>query len=249
MVNPFALPLWLAGLGWLFFGRDGRRYRVLGWAYLVTLGVFMALHGKDYYVAPAYPVLLAAGGVVCEEWIERGRRVWLKPVFVLVLVVPALVFLPLIAPVVSPERFVAFIRAIHFTPPVSEHSHARSPLPQYYSDEFGWEAMVAQVAQIYHDLPPDVQARTAIKTSNYGEAGAIDYFGPKYGSASGDLLSSELLVLGDARLHGREHHRGERGKRGQASQADQRARRKGWALRISRTRWRTSTSGMPRGLR
>ena len=181
MVNPFALPLWLAGLGWLFFGRDGRRYRVLGWAYLVTLGVFMALHGKDYYVAPAYPVLLAAGGVVCEEWIERGRRVWLKPVFVLVLVVPALVFLPLIAPVVSPERFVAFIRAIHFTPPVSEHSHARSPLPQYYSDELGWEAMVSQVAQIYHDLPPDVQARTAIKTSNYGEAGAIDYFGPKYG--------------------------------------------------------------------
>ena len=67
MVNPFALPLWLAGLGWLFFGREGRRYRVLGWAYVVTLAVFMVLHGKDYYVAPAYPMLFAAGGVVCEE--------------------------------------------------------------------------------------------------------------------------------------------------------------------------------------
>ena len=141
----------------------------------------MMKHGKDYYVAPAYPMLFAAGGVVCEAWIERTRRAWLKPVFVLVLVVPALVFMPLIAPVISPEQFVAFIRAIHFTPPVSEHSHARSPLPQYYSDELGWEAMVAEVARIYHSLPPDVQARTAIKTSNYGEAGAIDYFGPKYG--------------------------------------------------------------------
>ena len=89
--------------------------------------------------------------------------------------------MPLIAPVISPEQFVAFIRAIHFTPPVSEHSHARSPLPQYYSDELGWEAMVAEVARIYHSLPPEVQARTAIKTSNFGEAGAIDYFGPKYG--------------------------------------------------------------------
>jgi MFS family permease len=180
MLNPFAFPLWLAGLGWLFFGREGR-YRVLGWAYVVTLAVFMILHGKDYYVAPAYPMLFAAGGVVCEEWIEQTRRAWLRPVFVLVLLVPALALLPLIAPVISPEQFVAFTRAIHFKPPVSEHSHARSPLPQYYSDELGWETMVAEVARIYHSLPPDVQAKTAIKTSNFGEAGAIDYFGPKYG--------------------------------------------------------------------
>ena len=97
------------------------------------------------------------------------------------LVVPALVFLPLLAPVISPERFVVFIHAIHFTPPISEHSHARSPLPQYYSDELGWEAMVAEVARVYHSLPPDVRAKTAIKTGDYGQAGAIDYFGPKYG--------------------------------------------------------------------
>ncbi len=181
MVNPFAFPLWVAGLGWLFFGREGRRYRVLGWAFVVTLGFFMTQHAKDYYVAPAYPMLFAAGSVCWEAWIERTQRSWLKPAFVLVLLVPLLVFMPLVAPVVSPERFVAFIRAIHFTPPVSEHSHRRSPLPQYYSDELGWEVMVAEVARIYHSLPPDVQARTAIKASNFGEAGAIDYFGPKYG--------------------------------------------------------------------
>jgi Dolichyl-phosphate-mannose-protein mannosyltransferase len=181
MVNPFAFPLWVAGLGWLFFGREGRRYRVLGWAFVVTFGFFMSQHGKDYYIAPAYPMLFAAGSVVCEAWIARTRRAWLKPVFVLVLLVPALALLPLIAPVLSPESYLAFIRAIHFTPPVSEHSHARSPLPQYYSDELGWEAMVAQVASIYRSLPPEVRAKTAIKTSNYAEAGAIDYFGPRYG--------------------------------------------------------------------
>ena len=180
MVNPFALPLWLAGLGWLFFGREGRRYRVLGWAFAVTFAVFLILQGKDYYVAPAYPMLFAAGGVICKQWIERNRRTWLKWVFVLVLIVPALVFMPLIAPVISPEHFVAFTRAIHFMPPVSEHSHARSPLPQYYSDELGWEAMVAEVARVYHSLPPEVQAKTAIKADDYGQAGAIDYYGPKY---------------------------------------------------------------------
>jgi hypothetical protein len=181
MVNPFALPLWLAGLIWLFFGSEGRRYRTLGWAFLVTFGVFMVLHGKDYYIAPAYPMLFAAGSVVCEQWIESTRRSWLKPAFVLVLLLPALVFMPILAPVLSPAQFVAYIHAIHYTPPISEHSHARSPLPQYYSDELGWEAMVAEVARVYHSLPPDVQAKTGIKTGNYGEAGAIDYFGPKYG--------------------------------------------------------------------
>ena len=181
MVNPFAFPVWVAGLGWLFLGREGRRYRLLGWAFVFTFGFFMAQHAKDYYIAPAYPMLLAAGSVVCDDWIARTRRGWLKPVFVLVLLVPALALLPILAPVVSPEKFLALIRAIHLTPPVTEYSHRRSPLPQYYSDELGWEAMVAQVARIYHSLPPDVQARTAIKTSNYGEAGAIDYFGPKYG--------------------------------------------------------------------
>ncbi len=70
MVNPFALPLWLGGLAWLFFGREGRRYRVLGWAYVVEVGVWMALAGKDYYAAPAYPILFAAGGVAVEQWIE-----------------------------------------------------------------------------------------------------------------------------------------------------------------------------------
>lgn len=181
MVNPFALPIWLAGLYWLFFGSEGRRYRVLGWAFVVTFQAFMILHGKDYYVAPAYPMLFAAGSVVCEQWIERTHRAWMKPAIVVVLLVPFFFFLPILAPVLSPEKLVSFMEAIHFTPPRSEHNQAASPLPQYYSDELGWEAMVKQVADVYHSLPPEVQAKTAIKASDYGQAAAIDYFGPKYG--------------------------------------------------------------------
>jgi len=182
MVNPFAFPLWAAGLLWMFFGQEGRRYRVLGWAYVVTFALTAVLHGKNYYLAPAYPLLFAAGSVVCESWLEgRPRLRWLKPAFVLLLIVPFLALLPIFAPVISVERYVAFQKAIHYSPPISEHSHARSPLPQYYSDELGWEAMVAEVASIYHSLPPRVQAKTAIKASDYGQAGAIDYFGAKYG--------------------------------------------------------------------
>jgi Dolichyl-phosphate-mannose-protein mannosyltransferase len=182
MVNVFAFPLWVAGLVWLFFGREGRRYRVLGWAYIVTYSVIAFLHGKDYYLAPVYPMLFAAGSVFCESWIESiPTRRWLKPAFVLLLIVPFLAFLPIFAPVLSTEHYTAFQKAIHFSPPINEHSHARSPLPQYYSDELGWEAMVAEVARVYHNLPLQGREKTAIKARNYGQAGAIDYFGTKYG--------------------------------------------------------------------
>ncbi len=181
MVNPFALPVWLGGLAWLFFGREGRRYRVLGWAYVVEVGVWMALAGKDYYAAPAYPILFAAGGVAAEQWIERTGRAWLKPAYVVLLLALCLPFLPIIAPVMQLDQYVRYQQAIHFSPPVSEHSHAASPLPQYYSDELGWEQLVVEIARAYHNLPPDVQAKTAIRVDNFGEAGAVDLFGPKYG--------------------------------------------------------------------
>jgi hypothetical protein len=181
MVNPFAFPLWLAGLGWLFFGREGRRYRVLGWAYVVELTIWIILHGKNYYAAPAYPMLFAAGGVACEQWIERTGRAWLKPAFVIVLLAVSLPFLPIIAPVLPVDQYVRFQQAIHFSPPVNEHGHDASPLPQYYSDELGWEQLLVEIARAYHSLPPDVQAKTAIKVDNFGEAGAVDLFGPKYG--------------------------------------------------------------------
>ena len=181
MVNPFAFPLWMAGLGWLFFGREGRRYRILGWAYVVELAVWIALHGKDYYAAPAYPMLYAAGAVACEQWIERTGRAWLKPAIVIVFLALCLPGLPIIAPVLPVDEYVKYQEAIHFKPPVSEHGHDASPLPQYYSDELGWEQLVQEVARVYHSLPSDVQAKTAIKADNYGEASAIDLFGPKYG--------------------------------------------------------------------
>jgi hypothetical protein len=55
------------------------------------------------------------------------------------------------------------------------------PLQEFFADMFGWEEMVRKVAAVYHALPPDEQKRAAIFAVNYGEAGAIDFFGPRYG--------------------------------------------------------------------
>jgi hypothetical protein len=81
----------------LFFGRDGRRYRALGWAFLVVLATMMALHGKDYYSAPAYPMLLAAGAVVIER--AASVRRWVKPATVAALILTTVPLLPMMIPV------------------------------------------------------------------------------------------------------------------------------------------------------
>jgi hypothetical protein len=178
-LNVGTLPLWLVGLFWLFGARDGRRYRIIGIIYLVTLTEFIVLHGKSYYLAPAYPMLFAAGGVAFEH-IFGTRLQWIKPIFVGVIVVMGALCAPLVLPILPPDKLIAYMRAIHMEPPRTETSHTEA-LPQIFADQFGWEQMASSVAHVYHHLRPEDEKRAAIFCQNYGEAGAIDFFGPKLG--------------------------------------------------------------------
>jgi hypothetical protein len=179
LMNPGTLPLWLGGLVWLLAARDGRRYWALAIVFLVTLTEFILLHGKVYYLAPAYPMLFAAGGVAAERLFST-RWSWLKPVMAALMIVPSPILAPVALPILAPDKLVAYMNAIHFHPPRTETSHTAA-LPQHFADQFGWEEMVSSVAHVYHHLNPEDQKRAAIFCQNYGEAGAIDFFGPKYG--------------------------------------------------------------------
>ncbi|PYJ13983.1 MAG: glycosyltransferase [Verrucomicrobia bacterium] len=181
-MNPGTLPLWLAGLFWLFGSREGRRYRALGIIYLITLAEFIVLHGKSYYLAPAYPMLFAAGGVAIER-IFAFRLKWLKPVLLSAMLAAGAFFAPLVVPILPPDKLVAYMRGIHLQLPRTETSHTAA-LPQLFADQFGWEQMVGSVAHVYHHLRPEDEKRAAIFCQNYGEAGAIDFFGPKLGLPS-----------------------------------------------------------------
>src|SRR5207253_2872972 len=181
-MNPATLPLWLAGLCWVFGSREGRRYIALGVIYLVMLAEFIILHGKSYYLAPAYPMLLASGGVALER-VFANRLKWFKPALLVVIVLTGALFAPLAIPILPPGKLVAYMRAIHQEPPRTETSHT-APLPQLFADQFGWQEMVASVAHVYHHLRPEDEKRAAIFCQSYGEAGAIDFFGPKFGLPS-----------------------------------------------------------------
>ena len=177
--NPGIFPLWIAGLLWLFASHDGRRYRAIAIAYLVTLVEFIALHGKSYYLAPAYPMLFAAGGVAIER-VFATRLTWLKPAVLTLVLVTGALFAPTVLPLLPPDRLIAYMQTIHLEPPRTETSHTAA-LPQIFADQFGWEEMVGSVAHVYHHLRPEDEKRAAIFCQNYGEAGAMDFFGPKLG--------------------------------------------------------------------
>ena len=167
---------------WLLGSRECRRYRAIGIIYLITLAEFIILHGKSYYLAPAYPMLFAVGGVAIER-IFASHLKWLKPVLLSAMLVMGALFAPFVVPILPPDKLVAYMRAIRFQPPCTETSHTAA-LPQVFADQFGWEQMVGSVAHVYHDLHPEDEKRAAIFCQNYGEAGAIDFFGPKLGLPS-----------------------------------------------------------------
>jgi hypothetical protein len=137
------------------------------------------MHGKDYYSAPVYGLVLAAGAVGTERLLG-GRRVLQTACFVWLLVAIGLL-LPMMLPVLSLEAFVRYQSHLPFQPAKTEKSFEGAVLPQYYADELPWEPMVAAVARVYGSLSPEERAKTAIFCANYGEAAAVDFFGPQYG--------------------------------------------------------------------
>lgn len=177
---PLTLPIWLAGLWFFFFAKPGKPFRALGWAWVFTAAVIVTLSPRVYYLYPAFPVLFAGGSVMWESWLDQGRHERLKLVYPALMVAASAVFAPLAIPVLPPESYIRYTTALDLDPPRLE-THKLGPLPQLYADQFGWKEMTATVARVYNSLPPEVRSKTAIFGQNYGQAGAIDLFGPKYG--------------------------------------------------------------------
>jgi hypothetical protein len=181
IVHPILAPIWITGVLAFLFSARLKPYRFLGWCYLATFTVFVVLKGKNYYLGPIYPVYLAAGAVVIESFIVRSRQVWLKPALVALVLAGGAWLAPVVMPVLPVDKFISYMDHLPFKVPRSEHSHMRAILPQHFADEFGWEEIVAIVNQAYGRLSPEERPSCGIFAQNYGQAGAIDFFGRRYG--------------------------------------------------------------------
>ena len=167
--NPFTLPVWLAGLAYFFLGDQGKRYRILGWMYVVPFVAYVLLQGRDYYLAPAYPALLAGGAVAWERWLagrsralRRTAAVYVTAALIAWGIAAAALLMPL-APVNSPVWM------------------ASAGMHDLFREQIGWAELVETVAGVYDSLPPEERSTAGILAGNYGEAGAIGLYGPDRG--------------------------------------------------------------------
>lgn len=179
-MNPVGAIVWVPGLGALLMWPRLQRVRALGFAYLVLLGLFVALRTKVYYLFPVYGMLFAAGGVAFEAWSSERHR-WTRPALPMVLILSSALVGPVIFPAIPKEDYGAYIRALGIEPPRMEKGQGSGRLPQVFADMHGWDTMAAQVAEVYRTLTPGEQAKACVFGQNYGEAGAINHFGPTLG--------------------------------------------------------------------
>ncbi len=187
-LSPVTIFLWLPGLVWLL-----RRpaWRWIGLTFLLFFVSMFALHAKDYYVTPVYPVLFAAGGIVWEQrrWRPFGRlsaaapearadRLLAFPLYQATLLVTGILLLPMAIPVLSPQVWLRYASALHLRNIVSNAETARTgPFPQFFADRFGWQEYLDIVTGAYIALSPEDRARVLLFTNDYGEAGALDILG------------------------------------------------------------------------
>jgi 4-amino-4-deoxy-L-arabinose transferase-like glycosyltransferase len=158
-MNPIAVPLAAAGLVF-YFRKRGARYRLLGWTFVFLYVVLTLLRTKPYFLAPAYPILFAAGAVVLERWVLRPRLAWIRPGYIALIALAGILLAPDVMPILPPATTV----------------HAYGSLQQVLGDRLGWESLTNTVEQVYAGLPPAQRDQACVVASNYGEASALILF-------------------------------------------------------------------------
>jgi hypothetical protein len=172
--------IWVAGLIWLFRSGNAGKFRVLGYAYIAVLLIFIILRGKSYYMAGLYPILFAAGGASWEMTLKRNASRILMVLFIVLFSLP---LLPGAIPFMSAPRLVSYFSRI--PPETGGEALLRwedgkmHPLPQDYADMLGWDELGGIVLKACDTIKD--KKRILIYCQNYGQAGAVDYCGRCHG--------------------------------------------------------------------
>jgi hypothetical protein len=183
IVGPLTAPIWLAGVAGFAFWPRFAPHRWLAIAWLVMMTTMVAIHGKSYYPAAIYPILLAGGAVVVEALVKVAPA---RAAIMAATAVGGAALLPFTLPILPVDRFIAYERAIGATSGLKAQGAAidKQPvgdLPANYAYMFGWREMAAAVGRAYDALPPKDRARAVFFARDYNEASAIDVFGRRWG--------------------------------------------------------------------
>jgi hypothetical protein len=190
-LNLFAFPSALLGLYYFLFNQAGKKFRLLGLAFITTFTICVLVKTKFYVVLPFYSVLFVGGAMMMEMIAKKIKLTWLWLLYGALIFVTGLLFAPLVRPILPISQISAYTdkatRMIDFLLPGGGVERAEEVQIKIldnisidYHDRFGWEEMAAKVSEIYLALPKDQQKNTYVLARNFGEAGAIDFYRSKY---------------------------------------------------------------------
>lgn len=178
--NPFALPLWIAGLGYIFFAPDGSRYRFLAWTYILLLGVMLVSgSSRPDRIAAMYVFLFAAGAVTVDKLRNPSARRAAVKLTMTLLIIGGTVFFPVFTPLLPPPVLKNYLSTLGLSFDI-EIGKRNEALPQWLADRLGWRELAADVGEVYHALSAGEQQNAVIISTNYGEAGALELYGSEF---------------------------------------------------------------------
>ena len=179
-LDHFATTLiWFSGLVFLFSANKLKKYRILGWTYLLVLFLLWAMSGKDYYTFGAYSMLFAAGGIALEAW--WGKKALLLLPVVLVLNLFAIPFALPILPIEMMKAYGVHLRDNYgMEGPLRWEDGIVRDLRQDYADMHGWEEIPIKVAKLYHSFTPEEKEKCLLYAGHYGQAGVLNFYRKKY---------------------------------------------------------------------
>ena len=189
LMNLPGVFIWITGFGVFLLVRKEKRYRFLPWAFLLTVTLLLVLHGKSYYTLGFYSILFALGGVALEKYYKPGWQLFCLT-FAIVVVLP---LLPFSLPLLGMERMAVYSK------PTAELTNRWEDgkvyvLPQDYADMTGWKELGELVGKSWKSLPDSVKSNAFIFAQNYGQAGAVNFYGAKYGCPQPICFNDQFLL-------------------------------------------------------
>ena len=179
ILNPLAILIWFPGIYFFFFNEEGKKFKAVIFIWIATFFILLINgHSKGEYIAAAYQILFAGGAVMVEMWSTRIS--WLKYTIAVPVLLMGIFILPFARPTLSLEQFLNYQNLLGLEPPSSEGNQLNRGIPQFYADMHGWEDLAKNVSNVYQSLPEEERKTTLVYCSNYGKAGAIEYYSKEY---------------------------------------------------------------------
>ena len=189
IMNLPGLVIWMTGLIAFLFFKSEKKYRVLAYLYLFTILIIILLRGKSYYTLGLYPILFALGGYAVDKYFNP----YLKYATVAFVIFISLLMLPFSLPIYNLEKMEDYSKKTAGFTNRWEDGKIHN-VPQDYSDMTGWKELSSIVIRLYNSLPQEEKEHCLIYAENYGQAGAINFYGKKHGLPTPISFSDNFIL-------------------------------------------------------